>query len=109
MVFTDIISCRRLHWFRYAARMDYNCFSKYLLLEWLPQLATAWGNALLVYGQARFDRIDKSGAESSSVSIAAVNRFHCDGCQRSFSRPQDKARRSCSSVRSRRAAASMII
>jgi len=34
---------------------------------------------------------------------------YCDGCQRNFSRPQDKIRHSYGSVRSRCAAGNMII
>ena len=44
----------------------------------------------------------KGGSPVSST--AQDGRFHCDGCQCSFSRSQDKARHSCDSVRSRRAA-----
>ena len=46
--------------------------------------------------------------DRSTSSVAPDRDFiACDGCRRSFSRPQDKARHSFSSVRLRRAAGSM--
>ena len=40
---------------------------------------------------------------------ARDGRFYCDGCQRSFSRSQDKARHSCDSVWSHRAAGTVSV
>ena len=65
--------------------------------------------------EQRADRTEKSGTgcdRSSTVSDVAPNSnrlTYCDGCQRSFSRLQDEARRSCGSVRSRCAAGKVIV
>ena len=51
---------------------------------------------------------DRSSSGSTS-GAAPDSRLYCDGCRRSFSRPQDKARHSCRGVRLRRAAGSVNI
>ena len=53
---------------------------------------------VLVQDRQEWHRVCKGG--SSVSSAARDDRFHCDDCQRSFSRSQDKAGHSCDSVRS---------
>ena len=123
----DMISCRRLRWLGHVARMEDDRLPKRVLFGWLPQRRPPHGVELRWRDKVRQDlkkfHIEEAGwyvlaqdrqewrkacDSSLSVSSAAPDiRVYCEGCQRSFSRPQDKARHSCSSVRSRRTAGSV--
>ena len=123
----DMISCRRLHWLGHVARMNDNRLPKQLLFGWLPQCRPPHGVKLRWRDRVRRDlrtfHIDEAGwyvlaqdrrewhrvckGGSSVSSTARDGRFYCDGCQRSFSRSQDKARHSCDSVWSCRAASTV--
>ena len=58
------------------------------------------------------DRQEWHGVCKGGLSVSSTardGRFYCDGCQRSFSRSQNKVRHSCGSVRSRHAAGTVSV